>query len=465
MGQIHHLSKSLADWTAGKWDGPPVVCTGVSMDTRTIKPGHLFVALKGTRVDGHDYLRVAAQNGAAAAVVSHPEALPDGVNLPLLCVDDPRRALLDMARGYRQFCKGTIIAITGSAGKTTVKDLIYSMLSEVVDVWRSPVNWNNDIGMPLSLLNMPETCDVRILELGMNHPGELSVLCDVLKPHWGVVTNVGPAHIAAFDSVRDIAIEKGTVLRCLPEDGLAFTATDLQWSEMLLDGVQARVVSTSLSDGVPADYIGTYKKQSVLIDGINLENEEFPLPMPGIYSARNVLLAAAVANVFGVNADQIRKALLRFQPAGCRWNVSDCVGITIVNDAYNANPLSMKAAVQALGEMPCSGARWVVLGKMNELGAGEESEHQALGHWLAGQDVHLVTVGETARIIAEGACEAGLPDVNRLSVSDQQEAVDVLFESLRAGDVLLVKGSRTEQLEKVVEALKDVMHARLKGLN
>lgn len=459
MGQIRHSSTSLTEWTRGTWIGEPAVCTGVSMDTRTLKRGHLFVALTGSRADGHAYLREAAEKGAAAALVSSPAALPDDVSLPLLCVDDCRIALLDMARGYRRLCTGTIVAVTGSAGKTTVKDLIYCMLSSAFDAWRSPGNWNNELGMPLSLLNMPAACDVRIMELGMNHPGELSVLCDVLKPNWGVVTNVGPAHIAAFGSVRDIAEEKSVVLHCLGEDGLAFTAVDQEWSDVLLDGVQARVVTTSLSSEGYADYTGFYKEQSVIVEGINLEQEEFPLPMPGIYSARNVLLAVAVANVFGVNADQMREALLYFQPAGYRWEVCECAGVTIVNDAYNANPLSMKAAVQALGEMPCSGARWLVLGKMNELGVSEEAEHRRLGQWLGGQHIRLVTVGETARFIAEGAGEAGLPDVNRLSVSDQREAVDVLIESLSVGDVLMVKGSRSEKLEKLVEALRDVMQA------
>lgn len=443
----------LAAWSRGEWLGAPAPVARVVHDTTRLAPGDLFVALRGERRDGHEFVAEAFRRGAAAALVRRDWTPPPGVG-PLLRVADPLRALGDLARGYRRTLTARFIAITGSLGKTTAKELIAAVLSTAGDVTRTQGNWNNIIGLPLSILAMRPTDTFGVFEVGMNHPGELAPLCDILRPDWGVITRIAAVHIEFFPSEEAIAMEKATVVRALPPDGLAVLAADEPWFDLVRSQTRARVATVAWSGD--ADYVGAVLPDRP--DWISVRERtgrcaEYPMPGPGEPLRRNALRAIAVGRELALPPERIAAGLRQYAPPPMRWETAEIGGVLWINDAYNASPLSMAAALRTFRETPASGRRWLVLGGMRELGDRAPAEHEALGRLVATGDwAGLVTVGELGAAIARAARDAGWPAERVLAAATPAEAVAWLRERLAPGDAVLLKGSRGERVERVLES-------------
>ncbi len=447
----------LAEWSAGEWIvGRPTQVTSIVHDTRQITPGSLFVAIPGARVDGHDLLSEASSRGAVAAMISSDRVNKAGQILPCIVVENTVKGLGNVAAGYRRRLGIRIVGVTGSVGKTTVKEMIAGMLATTFATARTKGNWNNEIGLPLSILQMPEDTDMGVIELGISHPGEMAPLCDIAGPNWGVITNVGPVHLEFFSSVEAIAREKGVLLASLPPDGCAVISADEVNYELLKRMSPCRVVSVSLKGA--ADYAVVAMDAGTGVNRV-LEREsgetfEFKMPLPGVHNLHNALLAMAVARGCGVTWGSIEAALGHYEAPPMRWQKYDVGGITLINDAYNANPLSMRASIRTFAEMNVRGKRWLVLGDMRELGAGEVAEHEDVGRWMRFGDWQgLVTVGRLGLSLADGAVEAGMEAGRVMRCDAPEAAADHLLAELKPGDAVLFKASRGVHLEVAVERI------------
>ncbi|NQT94755.1 MAG: UDP-N-acetylmuramoyl-tripeptide--D-alanyl-D-alanine ligase [Lentisphaerae bacterium] len=449
-------AEELAAWSGGTWIQLPARdVRGVSSDSRTIEDGNLFIALEGERYDGHGFVRDAFGRGAAAAMVSETrlvglrETLEPGT--PLLAVKKTSEALLAIAEGHRDKIGPDIVAVTGSAGKSTVKELTADMLAGSFSTARTRGNWNNSIGLPLSLLAMESNCRMGVFEIGTNHPGEVEPLCSILKPSWSVVTNVGPVHIGLFGSVEAIAEEKSRVLAGLPIDGVGVLDLDSPWYGFLCDRAPSRVVTVSLGEG--ADYVcrerDVGKGEMTVIESESGEESRLPTCLHGAHNALNVLFATAVARGHGVGWEAIEAAAAGFKGLPMRWEARTVGGRRILNDAYNANPMSMRAAVDTLWETESEARKWLVLGGMQELGDREQEEHLDLGRFVGEHNpAGLVVVGDLGRLIARGALDAGYGGLV-VETGSALEAASVLAEKTDAGDHVLLKASRGFRLEDI----------------
>ncbi len=455
MGRI--TAKQAADWGGGAWTGkPPVAFDAVSTDSRSVAAGSLYIALKGERFDGHDYVDAALQAGASGAVVAETYRVSGGT-AALLRVADTHQALRDLAAGYRAMVAPRTIGITGSVGKSTVKEMLAAILSTRHVTASTHGNWNNDIGLPLSLLAMDSDAAYGVFEVGTNHPGEVADLCSLLRPEWGVVTAIGPAHLEFFGSEAGVAHEKGELLAALPADGVAFLDADGAFYDQLRTRTSARVVSVAL-DGA-ADFVATGNEAEG--DEIAVEDRRhgrtvmLPRVLPGVHQVRNLLLAAAVACEAGLTWADIREGLAAFEPMPMRWACRQIRGVLVVNDAYNANPVSMNAALCTFERMPAEGRRWLVLGDMLELGAAAAAAHAALGQRVAaGRWAGLAAVGPLSAGMAQAVRESGSA-IEAVACATADEAGRWLLPRLCAGDALLLKGSRAIHLETVIDLMEN----------
>jgi len=463
--KTNFAAEDLSRWTGGIWRGDsPDPVTGFSIDTRTIQAGDLFIAIRGEKIDGHAFVRDAVARGAAAIMIDHDDAA--GVlSVPRLLVKDTRKALGDLARGFRQTLRCPMVAVTGSVGKTTVKELLADMLQPLGVTARSKGNWNNDLGLPLSLLAADPETQYGVFEVGMNHPGELDPLCDILMPSLAIVTCVGPVHIENFPGEQGIAIEKSAVYRALKGDGIAILNADDQFAPLMKSYTGAnRVVEVSTRAG--ADYV--YRRISGQSGAFEIEERAsgethvLEATLPGLYFVMDVALAAAAARALQVPWEVITHAVRHYQPLSMRWNRQRMHDILVINDAYNANPVSMVAAAEAFLEEPVEGRRWLVLGGMLELGQDEETIHRATGAKIAALGSHfsLVAVGSRGVWLAEGARAAGLPAARIHIMKDHAAAAAALAKSIHGNDAVLFKASRGEAVEKVLELWKNSLNSR-----
>lgn len=432
----------LADWCHGVWSAPPAArITGFNHDTRTIKPGDLYVAIRGENFDGHRFIEQAFEKGAVAALV---EPGFEWENRALLTVSDTRQALLDLARGYRRTWAGTVFGITGSVGKTTTKEMLADMLTLRGACERTRGNWNNEIGLPLSMLNAAGDAESYVFELGMNHPGEIARLTETLEPDWGVMTTVGPVHLEHFDSEAAIAREKRSLFAGVKESGRAVLAADEPHVEILREAGKEPHITVALEGA--ADYSVTRRSGlSFWVKESKTGGEYcYEAPLPGDHIIRNALRVVAVGRELGLEPVKIAAKLAAYQPLAMRWEVTEIRGVTFINDAYNANPVSMRAAMTGFLQTGCSGKRWVVLGGMRELGDAEAELHAEIGQFAADLPVeHVLFVGPFAEMLAaraHGECAA-----------DICVAAELLRQRAQPGDVILLKASRGEKLEQIIE--------------
>jgi len=430
------------------------------VDSRLVKPGSLFFALKGKRADGHDFLQSIADAGGCAVIREDVPVAQLPVNGIFLRVANPLKALGDLAAATRVPMSARVIGVTGSVGKTCTKELIADLLSVMGKTVRTQGNLNNEIGLPLSLAELTRDCAYGVFEAGISHPGEMALLRDILKPDIVVITPIGKAHIEHFASVESIAEEKAILLEQLPLDGFAVLDRDDAYFDLLQKRCPAPVVTCSMH-GSSADYMGKEQADGRLrvVETATGESAVLPVPPPGAFMAGNVLRAVAVARRCGAEWDALATALSASHPVGMRWAVEEVRGWTAINDGYNANPVSMHAAVKAFAAIPSVGHRFLALGPMLELGQLEESEHEALGRFAAeGPWAGIVMMSNpsdtAAQAVRTGLLSAGWPEINLILSKNAADAAAWLRERIHAEDVLLLKASRGVRIEEVLNELK-----------
>jgi UDP-N-acetylmuramoyl-tripeptide--D-alanyl-D-alanine ligase len=444
----------VAELTGGTLTGGEsslTVSGAVTLDSRSVSTGDLFVAVAGERVDGHEFIPAAAEAGAVAALGSRPDPA-----LPCVVVDDPVAALGRLAAGvHARLAAGGLVTLglTGSSGKTSTKDLLGQVLAAAGATVSPPGSYNNDIGLPLTVLSADENTRFLVLEMGARGIGHIARLCEVAPPRIGVVLNVGSAHLGEFGSAEVIAQAKGELVEALPEGGTAVLNADDVRVMGMAPRTRARVVTTGRSPEADVRAIDVVLDDSARARfTLAAGGEQHPvrLRVVGEHQVANALSAAGAALAAGMTPADVAAALSEAEPRS-RWRMEverRADGVTVVNDAYNANPESMRAALAALGGMPAT-RRIAVLGAMAELGPGAAEEHTRLGRDAVAAGVDLVVaVGPDAVGIADGAAAAGRrPGEESVVVPDRAAARQLMSEVLRPGDVVLVKASRSYGLE------------------
>jgi UDP-N-acetylmuramoyl-tripeptide--D-alanyl-D-alanine ligase len=452
--------REIAELVSGQTDealGVPVA--GYSIDSRTIRPGQLFFAIRGPHFDGHDFLSEVACQGAAGAVVSSVEAkalLPSG--LPSILVDSTTEALQTLARAVRRKWGGRVIAVTGSAGKTTTKEMVAMLLEKNFCVLRSEGNLNNEYGLPLSLLRVGPQHDVAVLEMGMSAKGEILKLSGIAEPSDGVIVNVNPVHLEFFDSVEDIAEAKAELLAGLVGDRRAYLNNDDVRVRAMADGFDGEVVTY----GARPDSTFCLKQ----IEDRGLEGSRFTvmhgerevgfeLPLLGRHNVSNAVAAISVGITHGVDWDDARRAVQDMAAVRMRGKIHKFrEGFTVIDDCYNSNPEALKEMIRIAGKLSGFERRILVAGEMLELGEDSRRLHRACGREAvhAGMD-RIIAVRGDAEALLEGAEEAGADPVGLLLTQDAAEAGDRLAQIVCVGDLVLMKGSRGVHLEQVIEIL------------
>ncbi len=432
----------------------PLSVCGVSTDTRTAGAGELFVALRGPQFDAHAFLERAAAAGCAAALVCRDARVPpdQAERFPggLIAVDNTLLALGELGAWHRTQVAAAVVAVTGSNGKTTVKRMIHHVLSRRLKGTCSPKSFNNDIGVPLTLLGVTPGHDYVVCELGSNAPGEIAHLARMVRPDVAVITSIGETHLEKLQSVQKVAVEKASLLDYLEPDGLAVTWADSSDLEKLLRLYHRRVVRFGLS--VTAELRLTAWRQEGPVQRFCLNDHVWgTLSLPGQHMACNALAAIAVAQRFGFSQEEAVAALADFAGADMRLAWERCGKVTLINDAYNANPSSLAAAGRALGNWG-KGRKVLVAGDMRELGDDARAIHRRVGAELAAAGVDfLIGVGELGRYIAQGAAEAG---AGAQGFDTVEQASQALGDLLHAGDVILIKGSRAAAMERLLDPIR-----------
>ncbi|MBG99567.1 MAG: UDP-N-acetylmuramoyl-tripeptide--D-alanyl-D-alanine ligase [Solibacterales bacterium] len=435
--------------------------TGYSIDTRTIRTGDLFFAIRGTVQDGHQYVPAAFENGASAAVVRTTWAVEHETNGPILAVPEPSHALSQLACHSRLDWGKPLVAITGSNGKTTTKELTAAILETRYKVAKSLGNLNNELGLPLSLLRFDEKSEVGVVEMGMNHMGEIRRLTNIAAPSIAVVTNVNAVHLEHFSSVDEIASAKRELIEQLPNSGTAILNNDDPRVASFRAAHSGPVITFGIEQ--PADFqavnVETFGAQGVrfvLKVGIGRQRKrlQFESPLPGRHNISNILAALATASTLDIDAEQAHNLIASFQPRKMRGEISHIGGITLLDDCYNSNPQALSEMLTVLKETSAT-RRIAVLGEMLELGSETPALHAESGRKVAEASIDLlIVIGEVARKVAVGATEEGFPPNAVFYFEDVMAASSFLVDTLECGDAVLLKASRRVGLEQALEAIK-----------
>ncbi|MEO5722503.1 MAG: UDP-N-acetylmuramoyl-tripeptide--D-alanyl-D-alanine ligase [Chthoniobacterales bacterium] len=443
----------IAEYAGGTLTAPDPqrVITRISTDSRTIQAGDFFVAIRGENFDGHSFVEQGASRGAAGALVDVDWKGTVPKTFALVRVADPLVGYQQIAAGYRRCLPLKVIAITGSNGKTSTKDFVAAALGRRFRVTKTEANFNNHIGLPRTMLEATAEDEIAVWELGMNHPGEIAVLAALAAPDVGIITNVGVAHIEFMGSREAIAAEKGALAEALAPEGTLILNGDDSFSESIAQRTRAKVVLAGVKSGtVLAEDITQSASGSefTIMEGAHRCRAQ--LPVPGMHMVQNALLAVAAGRVFGVSTEECASGLASAPLTKARLQLRDINGVQFLDDSYNANPESMKAALRTLMELDADGRRIAVLGQMSELGVESERGHAEVGECAAELRIdHLIAIGEVGAAIARAAERAGLAQVT--SVMDPKQAAEVLVNLVAPGDLVLVKGSRSARTERVLE--------------
>ncbi len=445
MGRI--TLEQAAAWCGGQIDPKfkDVSFLGASNDTRTIQPGQLFLALKGAR-DGHDFVPQALEKGAAAVLCQHCDG-----DYPAIVVEDVRLALGQIARGERKKLNMKVVGITGSVGKSTTKEMVATVLQTTYRVAKTPANHNNDIGMPMAILAMPEDTEVAVLEMGMNHFREMAYLSSIAQPDLAVIVNIGTMHIEHLGSQEGILKAKLEIL-----EGMEIG------KPLILNG-DDKLLRTAEIPGRHVDYFG-WKNEDAAIRASDVEitsgcvrfrvtykNQEYPveLPVEGEHFVPDALAAIAVGVQMKVKPENIQRSLAEFQNMAGRQEIFRKLGYTIISDCYNAGPESMAAALNVLGNQ--EGRKIAVLGDMLELGVCTQAEHYKVGRVAAEKADILLAYGPYSARVLSGALTGGMVGGRAKAFEDRAELVRALKRTARPGDVILFKGSRGMHMELAME--------------
>ena len=482
----------IAAWTGGRAAYAPAagarMATGLTWDSREVAAGDLYVALPGQRVDGHDFVAAALRAGASGAVVARE---PDAAMLAaaretasaLVVVDDAAAAITRLAARWRLRLRGVVVGLSGSSGKTTTKNLVRDVAAAGFSVVATRANQNNELGVPRTLLAADEDTEVVVVEMGMRGAGQIASLCEVVRPDWGLLTNVGEAHVELLGSVENIARAKAELLCALPPArGVAFVNGADAWGDFQVDaaGLAARGVEVVRFCGAGEPASGDGAGRAVWADHVRLDAQGRPrfwlhargfspspaprdavevcacaLSLMGLHNVSNACAAAAVGLALGLNLPAVAGALCASQPEAGRQEVLRAPGgFTVVDDAYNANPDSMRAALATFCALDVPGRRIAVLGDMGELGGRAEVAHRDVGAFAAGLPLdELVCTGELSRLIAQGARSEGMPSSRVVECADGAAALARVREEVRAGDAVLVKASHFMELDEVARGL------------
>lgn len=456
--------KEILQATGGKLVSgyPEQEILDISTDSRTIKAGSLFIPIKGERFDGHDFIKNALEKGAAGTLTNKDlceveygkDEYKDRI---MIKVDDTLKALRDIAAYYRKKFSIPFIGITGSVGKTSTKDMIASVLSQEYNVLKTQGNYNNEIGVPLTIFNLDDHHQVGVIEMGMSNFGEISRLTSIVLPKVAVITNIGISHIEKLGSRQNILKAKMEIFEGLSRDGLIV----LNGDDNLLYGLKGflnyRTVYYGMDEGL--DY-QAYNIQNAGEGGIyfdiNVKNSEYKVhvPLPGVHNVYNALAAIAVGLEMGIEMENIIKGISEFVPEKMRLNIIKVGSIKVINDAYNANPQSMEAALRVLKDIGNAQRRIAVLGDILELGDWAKKAHLEIGKLAFTLEIdYIITVGNNAAYIAEGAILAGISPKRVRHFPDNRSAIEFLETFVKKGDAILIKGSRGMKMEEIAEQM------------
>lgn len=440
--------RDAAQWCGGTVEEKyaDVVFSGACNDTRSLQPGQLFIALQGAR-DGHDFIPAAMEKGAAAVLCSRKVG-----DYPAIIANDPRTALGDIAREALKRIGAKVVAVTGSVGKSTTKEMIASVLSGTFRVSKTPANHNNDIGMPMAILDMPEDTEVAVLEMGMNHFREIAYLSGIAHPDVAVIINVGTAHIEFLGTQQGIRQAKLEILEGMTPQGMLLLNGDDTMLRYLDVMPKQRITYFGKSEGCNVRALDVSQSEGTLHFQVEAGRLTFPVDMKleGEHYAADALAAVTVGLKLGVHPDKIRQQLDTFQNISGRQEIFEAKGFTIINDCYNAGPESMAAALNVLGNRP--GRHIAVLGDMLELGDCAQAEHYRIGRIAAEKADMVFAFGPHAGRVLDGTITGGMPETMGRAFKSREELAAALRRAAKPGDVILFKGSHGMHLEKVLEA-------------
>ncbi len=416
--------------------------TGVSTDTRSLRKGDLFFAISGPNFDGGRFAGAAVERGAAGLVLEDAGGAPPPAlaelprDTPVLLHRSPRQALSGLAAWHRGRIAAPVVGVTGSCGKTTTKNVLLELLGNRLRAVGSPDSFNNDIGVPHTLFLADEQSQAVVVEMGTNHPGEIAALCSTARPSAGIVTCVGASHLEGLGSVEGVAREKSALVHAVPEDGFCVLNADCQWTSAMRRLTRARVITFSLEG--EGDMNATEVWSHPGGTTFRLEGREITSPLLGLHNVQNLLAALAACRGLGIPVEDVLPAVSRLKACRRRLERIQAGRLTIIDDSYNANPESARASVRVLAGLHGHARRVLVLGDMLELGASAPEQHY---------------VGELTRAAAAGAIEGGLAEANIVHLDSTDEAIARVPALVRAGDVVLVKGSHATGLDRLVQRL------------
>jgi UDP-N-acetylmuramoyl-tripeptide--D-alanyl-D-alanine ligase len=466
-------SRQVAYFINGELVGDPGVrASGCIIDSRQVQGREIFFALTGENVDGHDYIEAAWNRGAAVVIVEKEKlkGRKEEVSVPkgkaLIQVESSLLAMQLLAQAWRRELRAKVVGITGSNGKTTTKDMVAAVLAQKYRVHKNRENQNNELGLPMTILNAPEGTEILILEMGMRGLGQISALCEIGKPDIGVITNIGTTHMELLGSQENIAKAKWELIGALPADGIAIINADDYWSveksknnehSVLYYGLKGTYHEPNLR-GENLFPIGTMETQFEVIEASGL-NATVKLPLPGEHNVLDALAALGVGLCFGVPLSEGCNGLAQMELSRMRLELHPGVNSsTLVSDVYNANPTSMQASLKILQERG-GASTLAILGEMYELGEASESGHYAVGQTVAGLGItELITVGELAEKIAQGARDQGMPTRAIHPCKAREEAIEMaksILSQLQPGSWVLIKASRGMRMEEVTKALRE----------
>jgi UDP-N-acetylmuramoyl-tripeptide--D-alanyl-D-alanine ligase len=431
------------------------VVRDVCIDSRKAAVGNLFFAIKGERFDGHDHLNDAFNAGAAAAVVEREKIAGKTFAGPVIVVDNSRAALGLLASRYRADFDLPRVAVAGSNGKTTTKNLIASVLEQRLPTLASEASFNNDIGVPLTLLQLGQGHRAAVLEAGTNHPGELRPLLQMIDPRYGVLTSIGPEHLEFFGDIQGVIEEEGVIGEELPREGVLFVNIETPEARSVAKRTSATVRTVGFeldADWVVSDAAFTNEGTNFSVKGNRELAGSYSTCLIGMHQALNATMAIAVGSELGLGRAEIQRGLSQCKPAKMRLQIVAAGSVTVLDDTYNANEESMKRALDTLAHFPGKGRRVAILGSMGELGTAAEGAHLRTGMHVAESGVQLlVALGAHRAALAEGARKKGLQRIEQYDSAEM--LIPALASVVQPGDIALVKSSRLGKLERVVEAL------------
>ena len=448
--------KQIADWCGGKVSArfEHLRVSRMQSDSRKVRSGDLFVALKGAKADGHDFAETAINHGAVAALVSRPIS----EKLPSIEAEDTLRAYGEIAAGYRKLTGVKVVGITGSVGKTTTKEMTASILEAVYHTAKTEGNHNNNLGLPMTIMDMPENTEVAVLEMGMNHSGEMEYLSSIARPDLAIITNIGTMHIEHLGTREGILQAKLEIMRGMPDDGAGVFNGDepLLWNIRAIGkhkkyyyGIENHACDVTATDIVELD-----DGVRFVVHGFGQQFELF-VPMLGRHAVYNALAATTVGLLLGVKPEQIQARFSSFHNTGMRQKIYVKNGVTIIEDCYNAGPESTEAALDVLAGIKTDGRRIAVLGDMLELGNRSAAEHYRIGRLAVGKADLLLTYGEHSVRTLTGAITGGMNPKNTDHFDTHEDMAHMLKMRVSEGDVVLFKGSRGMRMEKVLQLFLD----------